>query len=39
MPEAQPVYTGAELNLRDRVWGEVEENRFIALPVKETTVD
>ena len=22
--------TGAELNLRDRVWGEVEKNSFIA---------
>ena len=39
MPEAQPVYTGAESNLRDRVWGEVRENRFIALPVKGATVD
>ena len=34
MPKAQPLYTGAELNLRDRVLGEVEKNRFIALPGK-----
>ena len=29
-----PCCTRAELNLRDRVLGEVEKNRFIALPVE-----
>ena len=28
------LYTGAELNLRDRVVGEVEKNSFITLPGK-----
>ena len=32
MPKAWPLCTGAELNLGDRVLGEVEENSFIALP-------
>ena len=39
MPEAQPLYTGAKSNLGDRVWGEVEEKRFIPLPVKGATVN
>ena len=34
MPKAQPLYTGAELNLGDKVLGEVEKNSFIALPGK-----
>ena len=29
-----PLYTGAKLNLGDRVLGEVEKNSFIALPGK-----
>ena len=29
-----PLYTGAKLNLGDRVLGEVEKNSFIALPSK-----
>ena len=29
-----PLCTSAELNLRDRVLGEVEKNSFIALPGK-----
>ena len=29
-----PVYTGTELNHRDRVLGEVEKNSFIGLPAK-----
>ena len=33
-PKAQPLCTGAESNLRDRVLGEVEKNSFIALPGK-----
>ena len=32
--EIWPLYTGSELNLRDRVLGEAEKNRFIALPRK-----
>ena len=28
------LYTGVELNLRDRVLGEVEKDSFIALPGK-----
>ena len=28
------LYAGAESNLRDRIWGEVEKNSFIALPGK-----
>ena len=35
MPKTQPLCTGAESNLRDRVLGEVEKNSFIALPGKE----
>ena len=34
MLKARPLYTGAESTLRDRVLGEVEKNRFIALPGK-----
>ena len=34
LAEIQPLYTGTELNLRDRVLGEVENNSFIALPGK-----
>ena len=30
--EVQPLYPGTELNLGDRVLGEVEKNSFIALP-------
>ena len=30
--EIQPLYPGTELNLRDRVFGEVEKNNFVALP-------
>ena len=30
--EIQPLYPGTELNLRDRVLGEVEKNNFVALP-------
>ena len=32
--EIPPLYTGARLNLGDRVLGEVERNSFIALPGK-----
>ena len=32
--EIQPLYTGTELNLRDRVLGKVEKNSFIALSGK-----
>ena len=32
--KTQPLCTSAELNLRDRVLGEVEKNSFIALPGK-----
>ena len=28
------LYTGAELNLRDRVLGEVEKDSFLTLPGK-----
>lgn len=31
MLKAQPLCTGAELNLRDRTLGEVEKDSFIAL--------
>ena len=34
MPKTQPLFTGAESNLGDRVLGEVEKNSFIALPGK-----
>ena len=34
MPKTRPLYTGASLNLRDRVLSEVEKNGFIALPGK-----
>ena len=34
MPKTRPLCTRAKLNLGDRVLGEVEKNRFIALPVK-----
>ena len=34
MLKAQPLCTGAEMNLGDKVWGEVEKNSFIALPGK-----
>lgn len=30
MLKTGPLYTGAELNLRNRVFGEVEKNSFIA---------
>ena len=29
-----PLQTGAESNVGDRVWGEVEKSSFIALPGK-----
>ena len=32
--EIQHLYTGTELNLGDRVLGEVEKDNFIALPGK-----
>ena len=32
MLKAQPLCTGAESNLRDRVLDEVEKKSFIALP-------
>ena len=35
MLKTQPLNTGADLNLGDRVLGEVEKNKFIALPDKE----
>ena len=35
MLKTRPLCTSAELNPRDRVLGEVEENSFIALPGKE----
>ena len=35
MPKTWPLCSSAESNLRDRVWGEVEKNSFIALPGKE----
>ena len=34
MPKAQPLYTGTESTLGDRVLGEVQKNSFIALPGK-----
>ena len=39
MPKTRPLYAGAESNLGDRVLGEVEKNRFIALPGKGDKVD
>ena len=35
--QIQPLYPDTELNLRDRVLGEVEKNSFIALTAKGTT--
>lgn len=32
LPKIQPLYTSPELNPGDRVWGEVDRSRFIALP-------
>ena len=34
MPKSRPLGTSAELNLGDRVLGEVEKNSSIALPGK-----
>ena len=34
MPKTQPLFTGAEPNLGDRVFSQVEKNSFIALPGK-----
>ena len=34
LPKSQPLCTGAESNLGDRVLDEVEKNSFIALPGK-----
>ena len=34
MLKTWPLCTGAKLNLRDRILGEVEKNSFIALPGK-----
>ena len=34
MPKAQPLCIGADLNLGDRVLGEVGKDSFIALPGK-----
>ena len=34
MPKTQSLYTSAQLNLGDRVLGEVEKKSFIALPGK-----
>lgn len=33
--ETQPLCSGAKLNLRGRIWGEIEKNSFIALPREE----
>jgi hypothetical protein len=33
--ETQPLCAGAKLNLRGRIWGEIEKNSFIALPREE----
>jgi len=38
MLKTQPLCTGVELNLRERVLGGVEENSFIALSGKGDTV-
>ena len=32
--QSWPLYTGAESNLRDTVWSEVEKNNFRVLPGK-----
>ena len=37
MSKSWLLYSGVELNLEDRVLGEVEKNSFIALPAKENT--
>ena len=37
MLKTRPLCTSAELNLGDRVLGEVEKNSFIASPGKEGT--
>ena len=34
MLKTRPPCTGAEANLRDRVWGDIEKKSFIALPSK-----
>ena len=34
MPKSRPLGTSAELNLGDRVLGEIEKNSSIALPGK-----
>ena len=34
MPKTRPLCTGAQLNLGDKVLGEVEKNSFTALPGK-----
>ena len=34
MPKTRPLYTSAELNLRDRFLDEVQKNSLIALPGK-----
>ena len=34
MLKTQPLCTDAELNLRERVLGEIEKNSFVALPDK-----
>jgi len=34
MLKTRPLCTGAESNLRDRVWCAMEKNSFIALPAK-----
>ena len=39
MLKSQPLCTSIELNLRDRVLGEVEKNSFIGLPGKRDTTD
>ena len=39
MPKTQPLCTGAESNLGDRVLGEVEKNSFIVLPGGNTKGD
>ena len=37
MPKAQPLYTGAEPHLGDRVLGEIDMNSSVALPGKGAT--
>ena len=37
MPKTWPLHTGAELILGGRVWGEVENNSFTALPGRGST--